>query len=700
MSDSSPTPKYFIALRLFSLFLIAVAVFLALISPLALRQDAIPLSVGGVAPRDLQAPYSVEYVSEVRTADARLAAERTVAAVYSTADPSIARAQIESLREVLTFISMVRFDGLATPDQKSADLKALQLIELQDETIETILTLSDTQWETIQQEGLSVLEQMMRNSIRQSDVPSVRRNIPSRISLALNETQAQIVAELVQAFIAPNSLYSEELTEAARAAASEAIEPIKQYFVAGETIVASGEVISAADLEALEELGLVEPEKHGLDYVGAAVLTVLLSIFIWLYFSFRRPAFVNDMRGLLLVGLIFITFLIVARLTIPNHAIIPYLYPLPAFGLLMAALFGVDVGFALVLSLTLLTTYDLPNPLGLTVYYLLPSFLSILVLGKARRVWSFVSAGLAISLAGIAVLSIYWLPDANSDWVGIATLIGAAFFNGIASASLTLLLQFFVAQVIGLTTALQLLEISRPDANLLQYLLRAAPGTYQHSLQVANLAEQAAESIGADALLVRVGALYHDVGKAENPLFFIENQTRGNINTHEDLAPEDSAQLIIRHVTDGVMLANKNRLPKRIIDFILEHHGTNVTRYQYAQAIKAAGGDHTLVDINRFRYPGPTPRSRETALLMLADGTEAITRAKRPQNETEVREIVEKVIETTQQNGQLHNTRLTLKDLKLITDSFVSTLRGTLHPRVEYPSTPSSGDPIAEADAK
>ena len=212
-------------------------------------------------------------------------------------------------------------------------------------------------------------------------------------------------------------------------------------------------------------------------------------------------------------------------------------------------------------------------------------------------------------------------------------------------------------------------------------------------MQVANLAEQAAESIGADALLVRVGALFHDVGKTQNPLFFIENQVPGNINTHEDLAPEESAEIIIRHVTDGVVLGRKYRLPDRLIDFMREHHGTNITRYQYAQALKDANGDVNEVELEKFRYPGPAPRSRETALLMLADGTEAWARADRPQSEEELRSLVHKMFESVQKSGQLNNTRLTLRDLSIIRESFVSTLRGTLHPRVKYPkerNTPAS----------
>jgi hypothetical protein len=268
-------------------------------------------------------------------------------------------------------------------------------------------------------------------------------------------------------------------------------------------------------------------------------------------------------------------------------------------------------------------------------------------------------------------------------------------FNGFASASLTLVLQYFLAQILGLTTPLQLLEISRPDFSLLQFFLRNAPGTYQHSLQVANLAEQAAENIGADALLTRVGALFHDVGKAMNPAFFIENQAHGDINTHEDLDPADSSAAITQHVLDGIKLARKYRLPRRIDDFILEHHGTMLTRYQYNQAVEAAGGDETKVDAQKFRYPGPSPRSRETAILMLADGTEARVRAGRPSNEEELRDIVRSSIEFTLTSGQLDYTQLTLSDITKIADSFVTTLRGSFHPRIEYPKVKG---PVAAED--
>jgi hypothetical protein len=236
-----------------------------------------------------------------------------------------------------------------------------------------------------------------------------------------------------------------------------------------------------------------------------------------------------------------------------------------------------------------------------------------------------------------------------------------------------------------MTTPLQLIELTRPDHILLQRLLREAPGTYQHSLQVANLAEQAAECIGADTLLTRVGALYHDIGKMTNPTCFIENQMQGFANPHEGLDPETSAALIIRHVTDGLSLARQYRLPVRIRDFITEHHGTTLTRFQYTIAVNAAGGDAGQVNREHFRYPGPRPQSRETAILMLADACEARFRADRPKDEEALRKLIRDVLAERMSMGELNETKLTLSDLDQITESFVMTLRGIYHPRIQYP---------------
>jgi putative nucleotidyltransferase with HDIG domain len=225
--------------------------------------------------------------------------------------------------------------------------------------------------------------------------------------------------------------------------------------------------------------------------------------------------------------------------------------------------------------------------------------------------------------------------------------------------------------------------------------LRNAAGTYQHSLQVANLAEQAAEKINADSLMVRVGALYHDVGKAMNPQYFIENQVKGSENPHDNMDPAISAAIIIKHVSDGRELARKFRLPPRIIDFVMEHHGTRLTHYQFNRAVEKMGGMIDEVDPSLFRYPGPAPRSRETALIMLADGCEARARADLPKNEADIVSIIKKVIDYAINEDQLIQTKLTLNDLNVISESFRNSLMGIYHQRIVYPElpTPPDGDP-------
>ena len=490
-------------------------------------------------------------------------------------------------------------------------------------------------------------------------------------------------------------MYSADLTEAARQSAREAVQPIIQSYKAGEIIILRGQIIRAEQLEALQQLGLIEQTNPWQEYAGAGALVLILATLTAQYFSRRRLPFLFDARSLVLAALIVLVFIVGARFIILGRTVLPYAYPLSAVGLLIATMFGLEAGVIFSLLIALLVPYGMPNAFDLTPYFMISSIIGVLVLGSARRVWTFFRAGMAVSLAGIVTLLAFRLPFETMDGIALLQLSGAAIFSGLASSSIALLLQYFLAQMLGLTTALQLIEISRPDFPLLQFFLRNAPGTYQHSLQVANLAEQAAELIGADALLTRVGALFHDVGKALNPTFFIENQAAGTANPHDVLDPEQSAAIIIAHVTDGAALARKHRLPRRIDDFILEHHGTLITRYQQNNAIKAAGGDASLVDDTKFQYPGPRPQSRETALLMLADGTEARTRAIKPQGEEEIREIVLSTIETVQKDGQLDNTQLTLQDLSIITDAFVTVLKGTHHSRIPYPKE----QPALEAPA-
>jgi hypothetical protein len=313
-----------------------------------------------------------------------------------------------------------------------------------------------------------------------------------------------------------------------------------------------------------------------------------------------------------------------------------------------------------------------------------------LTLGRVNRIAALFRAGMLAALVHLVVVLIFRLPRdvVQPAELLVSSLVGMA--NGVISASLALGGLFLIGPLFDIPTSVRLIELSRPDHPLLQRLIREAPATYHHSLMVANLAEQAAERIGADALLTRVGAYYHDVGKIARPYFFSENQVEG-VNPHDRLDPRTSAEVIISHVKDGQELARRYRLPRRVRAFIPEHHGTNWVSFLYDKAVQLSG-DAALVDENAFRHQGPKPQSKETALVLLADGCEAAVRALHPTSEEEVVEIVSRVFSERVADGQLSDCDLTLHDLDVARDAFISAMKGVFHPRIKYPTSESAGE--------
>lgn len=667
------------------LILSGLAIFFSLVLPTFFSQSSFPMEIGDVATQDILAPYSLTFESEILTQRAIEEAEKAVEPIYLPADPSIGRQQVEKLRSALYYITTIRQDSFASLEEKISDIQSIENFTLSEENIRRILQLNDSRWESIQTETTEVLEQIMRNTMRESDIYTAKRNIPSLIDFSFPQDQANIVVSLVEPYTVPNSLYSEEQTQSAIEEARQTIEPVIRSFISGETLVRRGEIIRAEDWEALTRYGLIQASDQTKEMISAAVLTILVLILISLYFTIQKDRETFTLKAIGLITITFLVFLVIGRFIIIDRTVVPYILPIAAFGMTLAIVFNFEVAGFLSVVLGILTAYNMANGLNLTLFYILPAIIGMLALGKARRIASFFLAGISVGLLGVGVILVYRLSDSVTDWLGIATLSGASLINGIGAAGLTLLIQYIFSQILGLTTALQLLDTSRPDHPLLQKILRNAPGSYQHSLQVANLAEQAAEAIGADGLLVRVGAIYHDCGKSLNPQFFIENQVKENLNPHDDIDPIVSAQTIINHVTEGVELAKKHHLPDRIIDFIREHHGTMHTHYQYSQALKEASNPED-VDKSLFTYPGPRPQSRETALLMLADGTEARARSLVPKNEEELQSLLDDVFNFYEKNEQLDDTNLTLKDLQKVKESFFYTLKGTYHPRIKYPS--------------
>lgn len=673
--------------RIALLVISAGLVLASLVLPIALRPASLPVQLGGVSPQTYVAPRTLTYESEVLTKNARITAANAISDRYLPMDLTISRAQIRKLQEVINKISTIRTDKSILYEHKLMMMRQFEGIALSQDVINKILQLNESDWNIVTQESISALERTMRNTIRDYQVQEVQHNLPSLISYTLPDRFVYIVDELASPFITANSLYSKEETEALRQNAMDSVLPINRTYVQNQTIALKGQIINEEQLEALQLFSLIKPVNKIEELIAASSIVLVLVGFIILYFTRRQITPMGDLKSLTVIALGFLLFLYGARFLIPNRAIIPYFYPIAAYALILVTLFNLEIGIIFSIALSILAAYGLSNSLDLTLFYMISSIIAALAIGRGRRITSFFISAIAISLASSAVLVAYKLTDPFSDLIGLVTLIGVSFLNGVAAASLALLFQYILSQLLGLVTPLYLLEISRPDHPLLKYLLQNAPGTYQHSLQVSNLAEQAAEAIGADALLTRVGTLYHDIGKTQNSSFFIENQVPGKLNTHDDLDEVIAAQIIIQHVQDGINLANKYRLPSKIKEFIREHHGTQFTRYQYNRALEKNHNDPTKVDKELFHYPGPKPRSKETALVMLADGCEARARAELPKNKEDLERLVKSVFDYCLKEEQFNKTNLTLQDMKIAQESIIKTLSNTYHPRIQYPES-------------
>jgi len=659
--------------------------FASLILPFTYRPSPVSLSVGSVSTQDIRAPQTFSFISESLTENARKQAEQSVMPIYLPADPAISRNQLETMKAVLNYITMIRADNFANREEKIADLQAINNITISTDMAINILSLSEERWQAIQKEALFILEEVMRSTIREDQVNQAKRSVLPLISYSFSNTETEIVNSLVTQLIVANSLFSSEKTNEAIAKARAEVEPVVKTYMAGETIVSTGQVITPVIWEALQELGLISPQSTVLKYVSSALLVFSVIMMEYLYvFRYRKNLLNEDYKSLLSILILYLIFLFLARIFILNRAVVPYIFPIAAFGLTISSLINYEVGIIFSIGLGTLTAFEQSNSIELTLFYIVATIVAIFILQRGRRITYFFYAGLMLGLVGAATVVSYRLISTYFDTEGILTLIGASFLNGMASVSLTLILQYGLASLLGKTTALQLMDLSRPDHPLLQFIMTNAPGTYQHSLQVANLAEQAARAIEADPLLTRVGALYHDVGKALNPSFFVENQVSGDLDSHDDLDPTEAANIIIKHVEDGLKLADEYRLPPQVKAFIAEHHGTTTTKYQISKA-KEILGDKNEVDLTKFQYPGPNPLSRESAILMMADKVEARARAEIPRTDDEIKKLIETSVDSLLQDKLLDNTNLTMKNIQTIKESFFNTLKNTYHHRLKYP---------------
>ncbi len=645
------------------------------------------LQPGEVSRLRINAPRQVTFESPSKTKELQDKAAVAVADVYDPPDLQIGRQQLARAQQVLNYLDSVRHDPFTTVEQKQALISPIRELTLSGEVLSATLTLDDTRWALVSREALAALEQIMRTEIRPEQVNETRRVLPRFVSRELSTEETMLAAELVKGFVVANSLPNPQRTAALKEEARRAVPPVRVTIRQDETILREGEVISPAAIEALDALGLLQTAEDWRAVSGHWILGALLASMIAFYFSQQPSRLWISWRRILLMLVLVGLSVLAAKLMVPEQSWLPYLLPIPAASMMLTLIFGAPSAILVSACLSLIVG-QLANSnlaLELLVYTFAGSVMAALNLSRIERMNTFTRAGILVALTNMVVIVLFALINLLQLQLTEGLMrMAAAIMNAIFSVSFALAGYSLAGHYLGIVTPLQLFELARPTHPLLRQLLLKAPGTYHHTILLSNMAERAAEEVGADPLLARVAAYYHDIGKLVQPYFFIENQSN-HVNPHDELNdPYESARIVINHVLDGMALAKKYRLPHQVADVIPQHHGTMLAAYFYHQAKEQSPSGE--VDESPFRYPGPRPQSAEAAIIMLADGAEATVRSARPSTVEELDTILKKIFKDRLLSGQLDECALHMRDLERIRKAFLEILQGQFHPRITYPA--------------
>jgi putative nucleotidyltransferase with HDIG domain len=674
---------------------ILMLVMTAILGADILPEETLQYTEGEIARSNIVAPRATAFDSEVRTEQARTEAREGVPPQYTyTTDAAIAIAA-EQATAFDTRVDRVdtAFGADLSPEER-ASLLEVAIPDLSDDARATLVALNPARWAEVRTQAGQVLQRTLLLELRETDVPQTRTQLAGRMAGGLDATERMLAAELISPLIVPNSSFDQALTDSAGDAAAAAVDPVRVDVAQGEIIVPTGKRLDAADIETIEELRIGDNAPDVASFAGWLLLSVLVVAMLLAWIWRFRPTLWHRNNVIVLIGLLLAGTTLALKFT-AGRPILGYFLPTAAIGMLLAILLDASVATIVMAVIAIIGGALNDNSLEFAAYTFLGGMSGIIAVRKGDRLQVFVQAAIAIFVVNIVVVSIFSLLGAR-DIRGVLEMWFASGAAAIGSSVAAVGTFAVLGSVFGILTVFQLLELANPSQPLLRRLLVETPGTYHHSLMVGNLAERAAEAIGADPLVTRVAAYYHDVGKLSNPLAFIENQAGGE-NIHDQLEPEVSAQVLKQHVADGIDTAYAAKLPKALIAFIPQHHGTAIMSYFNARARERAaepyGGLLTpqgekaaeAVDERRFRHAGPKPQTREAALIMLADGVEASVRSLAARDEPAIRAMVGRIIDERISDGQFDECDLTLRDLERIRNAFVQQLLGMYHTRIAYP---------------
>lgn len=550
------------------------------------------------------------------------------------------------------------------------------LLKIDDKNLQQVLDKTTLTLSNILSIGIS------EKDYEKNDIDKIiHRNLVQNVT----RNQVTIITSLLEQVIVPNLVIDEDATEIAKRNAENSVKPYEVTFEKGEKILFQGEPVTKLKRDALIKAGYNIFEIGYRGFIGIFVIVVLATLSFLVYMKTFEKKYL-EANHLMISSMLAVVFALIAAFLPPGFS--PYVLPFPAFIIILSVFTNPRIAFMEASILLAVLSIAMGYNIQFVCAFILINLISTVAIARIKfsRRFDLIRTGIEIAISSmILVLTIYSLEKCLIDvdtflMINDTTLV---FINGILSGVIVLGLLPLLESIFKIITPYGLAELADHNQPLLKRLQFEAPGTYHHSLMVSNLCEAAAEAVGANPILARVGAFYHDIGKLKRPLFFVENQSYFGIeNPHAKLNPRLSKMVITAHPKDGFELAKEYGLPPIIYNFILQHHGEGLASYFYTQAIAEEGAEN--VKEEQFRYTGPKPNMKETAILMIADAVESAVRSLKTPTPEEIEKIIDKIIVERLNDGQLSDSPLTLKDIKTIASTFNRILRGMQHNRIRY----------------
>ncbi|MBC8499026.1 MAG: HDIG domain-containing protein [Candidatus Atribacteria bacterium] len=669
-------------ISLFFILLIAITLVLSI----NIFPDKILLKEGQICSKDILSPGDFEFVDLEATQNLKEKASKSIKEVYD-----LNLANIENVeKQIDSLFSKIKEYQIMETDRKLTDAELNEMankinkdlgLYINEQFLAGCLQLDNLSLEKIRVDIKSSMRKIMEQGIKKDDLEQAKKQLIREISeISIDHHDALIASEIATSLLLPSLFLNEEDTEKRRQKAIASVDDVTRTIQKGQIIIRKGEVVTSEDIAILNALGLKNPRINFSNIIGIIMITALFLSVFFFYLNYFYPDIYENINKLILLSIISIFTILLAKIL---GQVSGYLIPMASSSMLIALSFSPNIAILLTVILSLLIGFIPGGGFNYILVSVISGIVAIYSIQKATQRSSLTRAGLLIAGVNIIAISALGLIN-NEEYYLILQNNFLGVLNGFLAVILTIGILPFLESYFDITTSFKLMELSNPNQPLLKKMILEAPGTYHHSIVVGNLSETAAEEIGGNGLLARVGAIYHDIGKIKRPYFFTENQEAYK-NIHDEMEPSLSALVIASHVKEGIELAKKNRLPKDITDIIAQHHGTNLITYFFHRALKENGLANDAVAEENYRYSGPKPQTKETGIILLADSLEAATRSLTNPTATRIKTLVKEIIQKNLENGQLEECDLTLKDLDKIGDSFSRILTGMFHTRVEYP---------------